>query len=493
MKRIVIGILLCLIGMSGLAREVKVIDIGSRRELFLDDYLIDKMKKVRLEMHHPIPKEIVTRFDKPWEGNGCSFQVIFKDGDIFRTYYNAWAHEPSSIPTHDVFIGYAESKDGIQWTRPDLGLFEFNGSKNNNIVWMNPNLDNFSCFKDTNPKCTPDALYKAVYFGQYNKKSSLLAAKSADGIHWTPLTDKPIITDGAFDSLNNAFWDVERGEYRAYYRDFRNNTRDIKWATSKDFIHWTKGEWLKYPGAPNEALYTNNVAPYYRAPHIYMGFPARYLDRGWSDEMRALPQLKERLERSAVGERYGTALSDCLYMTSRDGKTFKRWTEAFIRPGLRNEDQWVYGDNFAAWGLIETKSDMAGAPDEISIYATEHYWRGSYTNLRRYVIRVDGFVSVNAPGKGGEFTTKTITFKGKELEMNFSTSVAGYVRVEIQDTTGKPIPGYTLKDSPEIFGDQLDRVVSWKTGKDVSQLSGKPIRLRFVMSDADLFSIKFRK
>ena len=100
---------------------------------------------------------------------------------------------------------------------------------------------------------------------------------------------------------------------------------------------------------------------------------------------------------------------------------------------------------------------------------------------------------MNATGKGGEFTTKPITFKGKELEMNFSTSVAGYVRIEIQDADGSPIPGYTLKDSPEIFGDQLDRVVAWKTGKDVSQLAGKPIRLRFVMRDADLYSFKFRE
>jgi hypothetical protein len=171
---------------------------------------------------------------------------------------------------------------------------------------------------------------------------------------------------------------------------------------------------------------------------------------------------------------------------------FNRWLEAFIRPGLRYEDNWVYGDNYQNWGLVETKSDMAGAPDEISFYATEHYWVGAYTNYRRFTIRVDGFVSVNAPGKGDEFTTKPFTFEGKELEMNFSTSVAGYVRVEIQDANGRPIFGYTLKDSPQIFGDELDRVVAWKDGKDVSKLSGQPIRLRFVMRDADLYSIKFQ-
>ncbi len=135
---------------------------------------------------------------------------------------------------------------------------------------------------------------------------------------------------------------------------------------------------------------------------------------------------------------------------------------------------------------------MPGAPDEISIYATEHYWRGAYSNLRRFTLRVDGFVSVNAPGKGGEFTTRPLSFRGKELEMNFSTSIAGSVRVEIQDVSGRPISGYGLADCPEIFGDHLERVVAWKGGTDVSKLAGKPIRLRFVMKDADLYSIRFR-
>ena len=248
----------------------------------------------------------------------------------------------------------------------------------------------------------------------------------------------------------------------------------------------------------------NNIIPYYRAPHIFLGFPARYLDRGWSDAMRALPELEERLARANVrnyttasgrkvtSERYGTALTDGLFMSSRDGQVFHRWGEAFIRPGLRYTDNWVYGDNYQNWGLIETKSDLPGAPDEISIYATEHYWRGAYTNLRRFVLRVDGFVSVNAPAKGGEFTTRPVVFSGDRLEMNFSTSVAGSVRVEIQDAEGKPLPGYTLDDCPEIFGDHLERAVHWEKGPGVGSLSGKPVRLRFVMKDADLYSIRFR-
>ena len=480
--------MLFLTWIASVAQDKSVANIGSRRELFVDRYLIDTTSGVELRLQRPLPKEIVMQYDKPWEGNTCIYHSIFRDGDRYRMYYNAATYKPTTMPAHDVFIAYAESQDGKNWVRPELGLVEFNGSKKNNIIWTSPDLDNWSSFKDTNPAATADARYKGFYY----VKGGLMAVGSSDGIRWSRLSERPVLTDGAFDSLNLAFWDAERRHYRAYYRDFRNKLRDIKTATSHDFIHWTPGVWLEYPGAAAEQLYTNNVLPYYRAPHLYLGFPARYLDRGWSDAMRLLPQLAEREARSKVSPRYGTALTDGLFMTSRDGAVFHRWAEAFLRPGLSQTDNWVYGDNYQNWGLIETKSDMAGAPDELSIYATEHYWRGTYSNLRRFVLRVDGFASVNAPGKGGEFTTRPLVFTGKELEMNFSTSVAGSVRVEIQDQRGGAIPGYTLDDCSDIFGDRLERVVAWRHGADVSKLAGKPVRLRFVMKDADLYSIRYR-
>jgi len=198
---------------------------------------------------------------------------------------------------------------------------------------------------------------------------------------------KPIITKGAFDSENLAFWDSVRKEYREYHRGFRDGRRDIMTSTSADFIHWTEPVWLEYPGAPKEHLYTNQIAPYYRAPHLFIGFPTRYVERGWSDSMRALPELQHREQRAAVSLRYGTALTEGLLMTSRDGQTFKRWGEAFLRPGIQRPGQWKYGDNYIAWHVIETKSAIDGAPNELSLYATEGYWTGTSSQLRRYTLR----------------------------------------------------------------------------------------------------------
>ena len=98
---------------------------------------------------------------------------------------------------------------------------------------------------------------------------------------------------------------------------------------------------------------------------------------------------------------------------------------------------------------------------------------------------------MNAPYPGGELLTKPFKFSGNKLEINFVTSAAGGLRVEVQDETGKPIPGYTLAESPEIIGDEIERVISWSSGADVSKLAGKTIRLRFVMRDADLYSLRF--
>ena len=116
----------------------------------------------------------------------------------------------------------------------------------------------------------------------------------------------------------------------------------------------------------------------------------------------------------------------------------------------------------------------------------------TYTSIRRYTLRIDGFVSVYAPFTGGEVITKPIIFEGGNLAINVSTSAAGGIRVEIQDIHGHPIDGYTLEECPEIFCDDIRHIVRWEnTGGDVRPLAGKPVRLRFVLRDADLYSFQF--
>ena len=466
-----------------------MLSIGSRLELFVDDYLIGSMTGVTLRLHPPTPREIVQTYTEPWEGSGCGYQQAFRDGDIIRMYYisqDLTDDAATRMARHPCFVCYAESTDGIHWIKPKLGLFDFGGSKQNNIVWSAPVVDNFTVFKDPNPACRPGEQYKAVGVG----KDGLLAHKSSDGLHWSLLRPEPIITKGAFDTQNIVFWDAERGQYWAYIRGFHDGLRDIRVATSTDFLTWTEPELLRYEDSPDEQLYTNQVEPYFRAPQIFVGFPTRYVERGWEPSFEHLPDVTHRKGRMKFSPRYGTAVTDGLFMSSRDGRLFRRWGEAIIRPGVERKHNWVYGDGYQSYGLLETPAADPLAPPELSAYAPENYWKESVC-LRRYTFRMDGFVSLNAPLKGGEMVTKPLTFAGKQLLLNFATSAAGSVKVELQDAAGQPLPGHALADCDDVFGDAIERPVSWKGSPDVSALAGKPVRLRFVMKDADVWAIRF--
>ena len=493
------------------------VDIGSRRELFVDDALIERLTgKLELRLHEPQAREVVIVHDAPWEGAGSGYHSVFKDGWLYRMYYKAWQRtvgpDAPNTGTNPLLCCYAESDDGVHWRKPELGLFEFNGSKANNIVMVSGAVGNLqvdaghpAVFKDENPAAAPDARYKALFRSANPKPRGLVAFKSPDGIHWVPLADAPVITDGAFDSQNLAFWDPLRSEYRAYWRYFRQGAdvaddrnpvglRSIRTATSKNFIHWENQADLTFTDSPPAQLYTNQIKPYARAPHIFIGFPMRYVDRGWTESTNALPDLKHREWRATVSPRLGSAVTDSQFMASRDGVRFKRWNEAFIRPGIERDGTWSYGQLCVAWQVVETKNALAGAPDELSLYADESYWSGARGSaVRRYTLRLDGFVSARATAAGGELLTKPVRYNGAKLSLNFSTSAAGSVRVEIQDLAGSPLPGFALADSDPLFGDSIDRTVTWAKRRDVSPLKNQPVRLRFVLNDADVYSYQFQE
>ena len=374
--------------------ESEAIDIGSRLELLVDTLLIDTKSGVELRLHSPVPREPAIVHDGAWEGNSCCYHTVFRDGDVCRAYYRASQYD---IRTNQ-FIGpqvtcYAESDDGIRWRKPELGLFESNGSKRNNIVWKGVGTHNFTPFLDANPACPASERYKALASGS---KGGLVAFVSPDAIHWTLVSETPCITEGAFDSQNLAFWDSVRGEYRDYHRGFRKGVRDIMTCTSSDFRSWTDPMWLDFGETPPEHLYTNAIAPYVRAPHLFVGFPKRFLPS----------------RRNPINPHPG--ISDGVFMSSRDGLHFRRWGEAFIRPGPQPE-RWFSRNNMTAWGVLVTKSPVPGVPEELSLYSTENYASvDSCVRLRRYTLRLDGFVSAHASMDGGELVTKPLVFRGSD-------------------------------------------------------------------------------
>jgi hypothetical protein len=203
-----------------------------------------------------------------------------------------------------------------------------------------------------------------------------------------------------------------------------------------------------------------------------------------------LPDTEKRRKNVAAWGRPGP-LSEVQLMWSRDGSTFELSPSTFLPPGPERSGTYTYYDA-VAWHLVETASNLEGAAPELTLYRNEFYEIG-VVQLRRYTLRLDGFASIHAPIAGGELVTPPLTFKGSQLSMNFASSAFGLLRVEIQDADGKPVPGFTLDDSIELYGDTVARNALWKDNPDLGALAGKPVRLRFVMKDADLYSIKFEE
>ena len=451
------------------------VDVGSRRELFVDHHMIESLNGVRLALHHPQPREIALAFDQPWEGLYSGYETVLKDGEMYRLYYRGMPEAKHDLATEVTCV--AESSDGVHWTRPELSIYEVQGAKRNNVVLANNRgCHNFAPFLDANPTCPADQRYKAL---GGTGQPGLLAFVSADGLHWKQLQEDPVITKGAFDSQNNAFWSVSEKVYVCYFRVFRDGKRWIARTTSHDFVHWTDPVDLELGGQPREHLYTNQFDPYLRAPHIYLGFPTRFLPG-----RRVLTDDEAQRIGTPTRYNYVNDCTDILLASARGGDNFQRtFMEAFIRPGADLQN-WTSRANYAARGIVQS------GPRELSLYVKHHSGYPS-NHVRRYVLRPDGFVSVQAPYTGGELITKSFTFDGVNLALNYATSAVGGLFVEIQTPDGAPTEGFALHDCQEMIGDRIDEVVSWKNGADVSRLAGVPIRLRIVMKDADLYSFRF--
>ena len=295
------------------------------------------------------------------------------------------------------------------------------------------------------------------------------------------MTEDTLKMDGTFATVNTSFWDSRIQAYRSFTRYFEGlkddsnvlgvdnvTIRAIQNSTSKDFITWTAVKHNQYADGYPFQMYTNATIPCPGAEHIYLAFPNRYVQQRIVKKDHPYP-----------------GMNDALFMSSRDCIHWNRFPEAWVRPGLDTLN-WTDRNNYPAWGIVETSET------EWSMYISEHDRHATEKpRLRRLSIRPRGFVSMNADFEGGEFTTKFFTFSGSKLHINFSTSAIGAIKIELQDAAGKAIPGFSLQDNGDIFGDSLDRIVKWNGKSDLSEWKGLQIRLRCFLNDADLFALRF--
>ncbi len=497
-----------------------MIDISGRRECFFDDFLIDKEKTTaRRRLHKPERREIIFTLDAPWESNlSTMFTVIFAQG-LWRMYYVVF--RPG-----ETYFCYAESKDGYNWVRPNLGLIEFEGSTDNNIIFNREavkkfdflSLDNLSVFYDDTPDCPKDERYKmtCMWIGH----ESLLLLMSEDGIHFTK--SRFITNEGEFDSQNRMFYSHYHKKYFCYFRgehkpgevsypmdrsyadaEARKNydpvrrlqhepgkattsfLRDIRVIESQDGINWSHAEKI-YTTGRDFQLYHNVIFPYPRAPHLFVGIPSRYVERKrWDDSYEVLCGKEDRLKRMETLARFGLSITDSLFMSSRDGYNFTKYDEAFIPPPPECPESFVYGDSVTVPVLMETPSDIPGADNEYSLLVLEGYRTVRGRNrLVRYRMRLDGFASLYSSEEETLVVTREFTYDGDELYANLSTSARGYVRFTLRSKDKE-------YSTVEIFGNSTDKRIPFIDKSAVKNLRGEPVTLEIELYDADIYSIRF--
>jgi len=455
--------------------------IGNRRELFVDRTLISEAHGVDLRLATPVDGGPALALDRPWEGNFSNYTTVLRDGDLLRIYYRGTPGTGDG--NKDEVTCCAESRDGIHWSRPELRLYEVRGQSTNNVVLANsaPFSHNFTPFLDTRLGVPAVERYKAVA-GYW--KTGLVGFVSADGLKWNRLQERPVLeapSEFSLDSQNIPFWSHHENQYVLYYRTWKKignvNYRWTSRAVSQNFLTFTPTGEMEFGGAPSEQLYTNQTSQYFRAPHIYVGICARF--------MPGRQVLTEQQAKAIqVNPAYFKDCSDAVLLSSRGGNHFDRtFMDAILRPGVGIEN-WVSRSNYPSLNLFQT------GPATMSFLVNRNYGQPT-AYLRRYDLRLDGFASAHAGYSGGSLTTHPVVFEGARLELNYSTSAAGSVRVELLDPAGVPVPGFTLTESHELVGDEIDRTYNWRLGPDVARLRGKPVRLRFHLKDADLYAYRF--
>jgi len=445
------------------------VTIGTRRELFVDHELIDELRGVELRPATPVDAGPVLQLDRPWERMFSNYTTILHDDAKNRLYYRGTP--VSKDGSGNEVTCYAESADGIHWTRPDLGLYEIEGTRNNNVILAHdpPFSHNFTPFIDTRPGVDASERFKAV--AGY-AKTGLVGFTSGDGVHWKKLPGDPVLpapNEFALDSQNIAFWSASENQYVLYYRTWKKIEKtNFRWtsrAVSNDFRHFTPSGEMNFGDPPPQHLYTNQTSAYFRAPHLYIGICARF--------MPGRQVLTEQQAKAIqVNPNYYKDCSDAVLITSRGGNRYTRtFLEAFLRPGIGIEN-WVSRSNYPALNVMQT------SPSTMSFLVNRNYGQPT-AYLRRYELRLDGFASAHAGFAGGELVTRPLIMDGTRLELNYSTSAAGSLRVEIEGTSIR---------TRELIGDEIDHISELP---DLASLRGKPIRLRFQLKDADLYSFRF--
>lgn len=489
MKRYLTGLsLLVVLGVSRAAlraQEIDLYDVGSNRQLLIDEAFFEEAKNVRIRLHsaRKTGAKVVQR-EHPWEAVTLNWFSVMKDPGVVdrQARYRMWyeCYDVEGWPTgNDTSFCYAESRDGVHWTKPQLGLFEFQGSKKNNILFRqigpagaHSRVHGTGVFNDS--VAPPEARYKAVSQGLWQggtgRPHRIAGMFSTDGLKWTRYSEP--ICDVFADSQYSGFWDSRLEKYVLYGR-VGGRGRSLGRSVSDDFSHFSPLKLVLQTDdndPPNSDLYNPAAMKYPGAANVYLMFPSLY--------QHDPDTLDIRLAVSRDGVHWTWPQRDVAFIPLGKPSAFDSKT-LYMGQGMLEvgEELWLY---YSGSPLTHNGHDL---DDLIEAEQPRAY--------SRVVIRRDRFVSADSGPDGGYFVTPPLRFAGNILKVNVDVRPGGSVRVALLDENGKPVLGHSLNDCLPITGDQLAKLVQWRQGGDVTAYAGKPTRLRVELKNASFYAFHF--
>lgn len=478
----------------------------NERQLFIDDHIIEHADGLQRTLHQPegfaVNPVIVP--EHPWEHRRIPYGSVlwFPQEKKFKCWYlamNIYDSRPGfrgyrkehHVPINEAaFICYAESDDGLTWTKPELGIHEFRGSKQNNIVLVSPGT-HFDSTSVMYLPHDPQWPYRMMTFiGRWPYKEELVkqqwgdpppfgiqrhghyAFGSKDGLHWQELSNNEPVLRVSDRSM--FWWDAQRKVFVGAAKRSRDGKRAQAYAWSRDMLQWTvTSDWIHvaddrdHAGDEAEAAY---------------GFPCGSQWVGFA-EMRRVRQ-----HNAGVVDR-GTTINWEL-LTSRDGRKWSRpipelffadagvdtWRykvfKVFANPPIERDDRLlIYYGGKTGTVPVETGNE----PFQAMCLAT---------------LRKDGFVSLTAGEQIGHLTTKPFVAMGERLLLNVDVQDRGEARVEVLDSNGQTIPGFDRGSSVPLRGRSIEQAAQWQSDAEWKQLAGRTVRLRIQLRRADLYSIQ---
>jgi hypothetical protein len=477
----------------------EIIDVGENKQLFLDDaYLVETSIRVRPVLRQPVKHGFpVLLPDRPWEEGGLHQGSVMFDEGIFKMWYGAL----HGAKQRTRCFCYATSRDGIDWQKPALGLFEWEGSKDNNIVMVpredEEGLGTACVFKDPEEEDREKA-YKLVH--HYLKKEGddylygLQAATSPDGVAWTRIPEPLFTSKTPLDAFNIVFWDEFLERYVAYVRRWLRRClplekrrqfpaepkglRCVGRCESEDFVNWSSPDAIVLSPDERDPPQSDYYGPgaFKYASHAYF-MMTPFFDH-------ATDRVHIRLATSRDDLSWRLAADRQAFIPNGDPQAWDSGQIYPLVPPVVNDDTihiYYHGLDAGHWGAL----------------ASDGYRANGGFGLA--TLPLDGFISLEAAHLMGVVTTWPMKFSGRALYLNMEADPIDEsywgpdhgIAVEVLDEDGYAVPEFSRHDCDRLTESGFRQGVSWNGRDDLALLAGKPVKLRFYMRFARLYSFQF--